>query len=485
MASPADVLRFAQEMQVIVTEEAVEKLKDLDFRGIIESLAKQGHFIITGDLIRLPENTVVVQRRKKEIPAREVDYRPRIFDEYDVTGKTGIKGEAEEFRDYFLDRFRRLKEIFLKRGMHVRDLSKWNKVSRGNEFFFVGMVYDKRMSKKGHVILEIEDEYGKIVVLVTKEEPETFEKAMLVLPDDVIAVRGRKLNEELLLASEIFFPEVPKKTPNYAPDRIYAAITSDWHVGSKLFLKDAMEKFIQFLKGEYGNGQTKEIQGRIKYLIIAGDLVDGIGIYPDQKEELEYPDIYKQYEEFQRLILEVPDYIHVIITPGNHDAVRREEPQPAIPWEYFPDLKGLDNIHPVGSPSYVSLAGVEFLLYHGTSLDDLIAALPHVDYEHPEEAMAEYLRRRHLSPTYGWKNPIVPEKKDYMIIERVPDVFVCGHVHKNGYKNYRGVSVVNPGTFQDQTKYQVENGHVPTPGRVPVMDLSNHAIKEVIFWRSP
>ena len=64
-------------------------------------------------------------------------------------------------------------------------------------------------------------------------------------------------------------------------------------------------------------------------------MVDGIGIYPNQERELVVKDIYKQYEMLDDFIEAIPDYMEVIIGPGNHDAVRRGEPQPAMGTDLF------------------------------------------------------------------------------------------------------------------------------------------------------
>ena len=71
------------------------------------------------------------------------------------------------------------------------------------------------------------------------------------------------------------------------------AFTSDIHVGSKLFLEKQFVKFIEWLNGNVDT--RKDIAEKIKYLVISGDLVDGIGVYPNQDKELSISDIYKQY----------------------------------------------------------------------------------------------------------------------------------------------------------------------------------------------
>ncbi|MBS3067472.1 hypothetical protein J4450_02115 [Candidatus Micrarchaeota archaeon] len=97
--------------------------------------------------------------------------------------------------------------------------------------------------------------------------------------------------------------------------------------------------------------------------------------------------------------------------------------------------------------------------------------------------MVEYLKRRHLSPIYGG-NLIIPEKVDYFVIEDEPDVLHCGHVHKNGYALYRGTLVINSGTFQDRTEYQIKQGHVPTPAIVPVYEAKYGRLKSIDFKTS-
>jgi len=249
------------------------------------------------------------------------------------------------------------------------------------------------------------------------------------------------------------------------------AYLSDLHFGSKKFLEGEFTHFINWLNGSEGR---QDLAGKVKYLVIAGDIADGIGIYPEQEKELAVKDIYKQYDMFDAFLEKVPDYITVIVGPGNHDAVRRAEPQPIIPY----DMVGSDVVR-VGSPSRVEIEGLRHLIYHGNSLDSIIAASG-LSYNNPHEAMLELVRRRHLSPIYG-HNLIVPEDHDYLVIEDEPDVVHMGHVHKNGHMLYRGALLLNSGTFQDRTDFQVRMGHVPSPGLVPVLEAKTGKVNYMGF----
>jgi len=94
--------------------------------------------------------------------------------------------------------------------------------------------------------------------------------------------------------------------------------------------------------------------------------------------------------------------------------------------------------------------------------------------------MLELLKRRHLSPVYG-SNPIVPEGRDYMVINDEPDVVHMGHIHKNGSMLYRGTLLLNSGTFQARTEFQIRMGHVPSPCIVPILEAQSGKLTHISF----
>jgi DNA polymerase II small subunit len=127
--------------------------------------------------------------------------------------------------------------------------------------------------------------------------------------------------------------------------------------------------------------------------------------------------------------LENSDYIEVVLR--KHDASRKSLPQPAIPEGYLTTIRSKKNIHSVGSPCLLSIHGVEVLMYHGRSLDDIIGVVPGMDHEHPEKAMRLLMQCRHLAPMYGGKTMLSPENRDYLVVDKVPDIFHAGHIHVN------------------------------------------------------
>ena len=164
---------------------------------------------------------------------------------------------------------------------------------------------------------------------------------------------------------------------------------SDVHIGSLTFLEEEFENFINWINCDFGSEEQRKVAQDIKYLIVAGDIVDGIGVYPNQDKELSIKDIRLQYDEAARFLGKIRNDIKIIIAPGNHDASRLAEPQPAIPEEYAKSLYMLDNVEFVSNPAGVSLDGINVLIYHGESFNELPMAIKGLSYEKNEQMMEE------------------------------------------------------------------------------------------------
>ncbi len=391
----------------------------------------------------------------------------------DATGKLTSNGTLEEYAGYFQDRFKRLEKI-LRQRMDVKaatPITEALKSQPKSKLKIICMLTERRDSKN-NTILAVEDLHGSATILVPQKAPEDVKKkALMLLPDQVFCAAVIKTKGDLLLAEDIIFPEVGRKLPQRAQEPVYAVFTSDIHVGSTKFTKEAFRRFILWLRGKYGTPEMRQIASRVKYLLVAGDIVDGVGIYPGQQMELTIRDVHKQYNFAAKYLEKIPSYIEIVLSPGNHDAARKSQPQPAIPEGYLTAIQDKPNIHSVGSPCYLSLHGVEVLMFHGVSLNDIIGVVPGMDNDHPEKSMRLLMQGRHLAPVYGGKTMLSPENRDYLVVDKVPDIFHSGHIHVNGLCNYRGVLVVNSGGWQEQTDYMEKLGLVPTPGKVPVVNL--------------
>ena len=422
----------------------------------------------------LPAEVTVPPGAKFEPGAAKLEPQVKVLK--DVTGRSYTEGDVKDFANLFRNRYERLSDI-LKKRMDLFDaipMSSLRSLEEGSPVKVVGIVYDKRETSGGHVVLEMEDLSGMATAWVFKGRRELMQKVAEVVLDEVVGIVGNlRIGDRAprVFAKEIIWPDIPT-TPEFrcAEDTVCAALISDLHVGSEMFLEDVFLKFVKWLHGGVGNAKQRELASRVKYLVVAGDVVDGVGVYPKQEEELLIDDVFRQYDAAAELLAQVPEHISIIVAPGNHDAVRPSEPQPAIPKDIAGALYDLNTVM-VGNPAWVSLSGVKFLIYHGRSFDDMVAMMPNMSMQRPISPMIKLLQKRHLAPVYGGRTAISPEQEDYLLIDELPDVFQCGHAHVYGYERYRGIEVVNSGTFQARTAYIRRLGVEPTPGVVPILDL--------------
>lgn len=380
-----------------------------------------------------------------------------------VSGAAGTSGSVNgtaDYLHYFRDRYQHLGGMIRSRtgAMPIEGLLRSSRY-RQEECTVIGMVCEVKSTANGHRIAEIEDPTGSIPVLFRKDKP-IFTDAERLIHDEVIGVKGKLAHDgKLFFSEQLFRPDIRiDNTPFKSANPGRAVFISDVHVGSNTFLEEEWNRFADWLSDEPAG-----------YLLIAGDLVDGVGIYPGQEQELTIRNIHEQYDRFGEMLSGLPSRLKIVVAPGNHDVVRGAEPQPVIP-KPFSD-KFPKNCTLVENPALVNLQGVRVLMYHGRSIDDMIGLIPGASYEKSGQMMEEMLSRRHLAPVYGRKTPIAAGKLDRMIIDPVPEILHTGHVHIRGITLYRGVLGINAGTWQAQTAFQKQMNVHPTPAQAVVVDL--------------
>ena len=386
----------------------------------------------------------------------------------DTSKKSYTSGELENLISYFKSRYEKLANILSKRP-ELRNYTKVADIDDSQEnLSLILMVREIRTSKNGHKIIEFEDDTGTISILFSHNNEELFAEAEKLVKDEVVGVIANKSDDKgFAFGQQIIDPgvlRIPDKEMDFG-----IVFLSDVHIGSLTFLEDAFQRFIDWINCEFGSEEQRRIAEDVKYLVIGGDIVDGIGVYPNQDKELAIKDITEQYNEAARLLGNIRSDIKIIIAPGNHDASRVAEPQPAVPEEYAKALYELDNVEFISNPGVVSLDGINVLIYHGRSFDDLVMAVKEFTHERNDLLMEELLKKRHLAPIYGERTPLASELEDYLVIDEVPDIFHTGHVHINTYRKFKGIHLINSGTFQTQTEFQKIYNIEPTPAEVPVI----------------
>ena len=285
---------------VRLTPEAYEFLeKETIAPQLLEKIAGCGSPFITREMLesfisaeeKIPVQAVVARSPGFRPLAKEHEADLRIIDRLDVSGKSGCSGKLEDFVAHFRNRFERISKILRTRiTQNPLVTTKRLKDSAGTRVRLIAMVTDKHITKKGNLLLNVEDEEGAAKVVVGREG-EAFKAAQRMLLDDIVALDGKNA-DELFICDAITWPELPFSREQKTGERDLAiAYLSDLHFGSKKFLDKEFTRFVSWLNGSEGKA---ELAGKVKYVIVCGDVVDGIGIYPEQEKDMEVKDIYRQ-----------------------------------------------------------------------------------------------------------------------------------------------------------------------------------------------
>lgn len=382
-----------------------------------------------------------------------------------ITSAEGVNG----FNALFSSRYTKLKKIISDRpeAKLLKPISSVISVKSKDEIHVCGLVSDRRTDRNVTKIT-LDDPTGSIETVVIDEDLQKVAASLLmdqfVMEKVVVGKNGG------FIVRDIIMPDIPDHAPNRSRTETYAVFVSDLHVGSKFFMEKEFMDLITWLSS------SDPIARKVRFMVIGGDVVDGIGIYPNQDKELVALDINGQLQLLFEILDLIPKHIKVFISPGNHDPGRRALPQPAMPAKYNPNLWGRKNFFMIGNPAMISLNGVKVLVFHGQSVDDIVKTTPGLSYDNPAKVMQYLLKARHLSPIYGSQTPLAPELEDFLVIDEIPDIFHAGHVHVMGFDLYKGVLIVNSGTWQAQTPFQAGVGVTPTSAVAVLVNLKTFKV---------
>lgn len=478
MNGEKEIVDFFRAKGVLVQPEAVEYFlqsgKDIPLLNHVLDELKEKPFIVSLETMHqlVGQNGDVPQTPNQRMPilfdGECVRKKQSVHIKLDVTGNSTCNGSLHDFVSLFRDRFARLGTMMRRRQSMSNTIPIRKAMSiLDEEITLIGMVREISVVKNG-IIAELEDEEASISIYIPKDiDP-------LMIVDEVVGITGKRRGD-FIVATSVTRPDVPMHLPHHhTEDEIYVVFISDLHIGSKSFLSNEWDSFIEWVRGERGNEQHQHIAKKVAYLVICGDVAEGIGIYPGQEEDLLIEDIYAQYEELAKKLATIPSDITIIMQPGNHDMVRPSLPQPAFEKEVR-DVFSCRDITFIGNPCHIEIEGVPILAYHGQSIQDFSTYLPDMNQNNPTKIMKEMIRRRHMAPIYGGITSLAPEKRDYMVIDPIPDIFVTGHVHVTSVEPYRGILLINASAWQSQTEYQRMMDFTPDPAKAVAVDLQTMA----------
>ncbi|MFQ5781684.1 MAG: DNA-directed DNA polymerase II small subunit [Nitrosopumilus sp.] len=382
-----------------------------------------------------------------------------------ITTGEGVKG----YNALFSSRFNKLKRIISDRpeSRMLKSIASVKTAKSEDDVYLCGLVTTRNV-ERNITKLVLEDPSGTFEGIVFDNELQKTAGALLT--DQFVMARVSLGKNSGFIIKDLILPDIPDQAVNKSESEAFAVFLSDLHIGSKYFMEEEFTEFVSWLSS------PDSVARKIRFVLIGGDVIDGVGIYPNQDKELVWQTIEEQLKKMEELIDKIPKNVKVIIMPGNHDPGRRALPQPAIPEKYNSSLWERENVIMVGNPAVVSLNGVKVMMFHGQSIDDIVKTTPGLSYDKPTNVMKHLLRARHLSPIYGSQTPIAPEMEDLLVIESVPDIFHVGHVHRAELDMYKGILLVNSGSWQKQTPFQASVGMTPNPGIALMVNLKTFKV---------
>ncbi len=470
-----ELISLCLEKNILIEKNAMAILSEHSAQAsdLLSKMSLEGITVLTEEHLKKALFAPVEIRKGKKRSAKDFDSKVGFTKEIRTIPK---EKTIDDFISYYSYRYDKLKEMLQGRQelKHLISLGRLNQGSAERNISVIGIIKEIRTTKNNNKLVELEDPTGTLKVLI-KEGKDIGENQLLT--DEVIGVSG-SVSRGFFFANSITFPDIPFPAKiNKINDPLNAVFISDLHFGSNEFLPKISERFLKWI-----NSDEKEAL-RVKYLFIAGDVVDGVGIYPSQEKDLTLTNIYDQYAAFEGFVEKIPEHIEIMICPGNHDAVRQAEPQPAFTKELLPNIYNFRNVHLVTNPAFLNVhaldcSGISVLMYHGysfTRIIDSIQPLREKGLTHPQHVMKMLLRKRHLAPLCGSTN-ISPEEKDNLVIDKIPDIFHTGDLHSFCVDNYRGTTLISSSTFQGQTEFMDRVGHTAIPGKVTIVQLDTRNV---------
>jgi len=451
--------------------DALEILHKIDVRelgqiikDVVKEKTKQKQFLIN-------EEDFEIYLGIKDDEEHQVEFEILSDPTEKITSAEGVEGYGE----LFVSRFNKLRQIMSDRpeSKKVKDIESVKSITKNDDEVYVWGLVTDRKSDRNITKVTVEDPTSSMEIVVF--EGDLKDSADTLLMDQFAMFKIVPAKNGGFFAKDIILPDIPEHTTNRSKTETYAVFLSDLHVGSKFFMEEELSEFIKWISS------ADPIARKIRFVVIGGDLIDGVGVFPGQDKVLDQLTTEDQLQKTFEVLDKIPKHIKVMLISGNHDAGRKALPQPAIPKMYNSELWDRENFFMLGNPSMVSLNGVKVLMYHGQSIDDVVRTTPGVSYDKPAAVMRHFLKARHMSPIYGSRTPIAPETEDMMVIDDVPDIFHSGHVHFVGLDMYKGVLIVNSGAWQRQTDFQESVGITPTPGMAIIVNLQTMKVYQKDF----
>ena len=429
---------------------------------------------------------------EKDTLEKAEKYNIEILFDYKEPSK---KLTVNDFTLYFTRRLQYFTNLLkgrinMENVMRISQLKDLNDTN--SEVSIVGLISDIENTKNGHFLISIEDRSGQIKCFVNKDKTELVKFIDNFCLDEGIGIKG-KIGKDIIWVDEFIIPSPPNSVElKQTEEEFFVGFLSDIHFGAMVFQDEAFQKMIDFINQESENEKLKGIARKLKYIIIAGDVIEGIGIYPNQGKDARILSTELQYHEAARWLSQIPKEIGIVIIPGNHDTNRLSEPQPKLPYSKAYAIYNMPNTIFLSNPSIINLfgkdfsGGLNFYLYHGGSLFYYADKIQHLREKGgakvPEEIVKFLLEKRHLAPSHGSTLYIPDSQNDPLVIKKMPDFFITGHTHKLSISNYKGCTIISCGCWVEMSEYQEKMGMYPDIGKLTLVNTKTRKPSILSFY---
>ena len=234
----------------------------------------------------------------EDFPMEANEVESDIEVHFDITGNSSTEGRISDMQSCFRSRLSQIREMMLSGGVlprrPMRNSEAWRNRRRYNskdyEITIVGLASDVKWARTGSLMFVLEDETTQIGCVLKPPSDASPLHASLdgLMDDEIVGVSGFFTSgdrDPRLIVLDIHKPPLSNHSKAQAThdQAVSAAFLSDVHFGSKTFLQPQWDKMIHWFKND-------PLARTVKYFVLSGDGVDGVGIYPGQERHLTVKD---------------------------------------------------------------------------------------------------------------------------------------------------------------------------------------------------
>ncbi len=426
MLSKEKLIELFKNKKILITQDAIDYIYDflvkeenaLNFlNSILEELSLKKEIVTKEILEKIIKNRTTAKFKNEVKTSSSMErYEEGLFSI--TSGYLGL------IQDRLIKVRKLIEKIHNKRP--AVSLAGLDKYPENYNVSVLGIVFSKEEGKYDSISIEIEDLFGSAKVIIPSSKLNDIAKE--IDEDDIILIEGKIKKGKTgsyILAENIIYPELEFTSKNEEGEDVLIAITSDIRYGNENFLEEKLMEFIDFINGKFE--EYNEIAKKIKYLIICGDLIEGVSF--ESKYYGLIDEIEEEYSGIAKILDKIRKDIEIIIIPGERDVIIPSIPLPELNKEIAQELFELKNLKILTDPNFIQLGNRRILLTHGFYFENVVRKYMLQTFNGEkaiEYAVKHLFKRRNLVPNLRI-NGLLPIGYDPFVIYEKPDLFIFGH----------------------------------------------------------